>query len=445
MPDDLELVRLPRADDTSLVRTETHSGLYVRGREDAARVLICKQKPKLFAAIQLGGKWGFVDSDGHFAVEPVHHGVLPFSCGLAAFSASPLPFARADFGRAQTKEIGDADTGQFGYLNLDGDVAVDPIFRLVRTFSEDLAGVNIDGKWGFINKRGSIAIEPRYAAVEDFKGGIAKVYLRRDSFFGECGFIDTSGRFVIEPRFDNCGDFSEGLASAGIERGVGYIDRTGVFAIAPQFQGASYFQNGIAQIKLNGKPSIIDRSGRVLYQFGKPGAWAHNGFIDGVARINGTSEHYDSYYVDLRLRSILHDPSLQAVDRFSEGLGEVRKKVESKHFGMFIDVHGYVDTFGKVKIEPQFRSASLFKNGRACVAPRVKNDDPRGLNGYTYGFVDEHGTMVIEPRFKWASDFHNGMAFVQDNGQKRMGYIDTTGKTIIPCQFDEARDFHPVD
>jgi hypothetical protein len=412
--------------------------------KNAAHILR-KHEPQLLAAVRLGERWGFVDGNGHFAVDPVHHGLLPFSCGLAVFSDSPQPFDRANFGRIETKEIGNDDTGGFGYLNLEGKVVVAPRFRRVRSFSEGLAGVEIDGRWGFIDKSGSVTIDPQYASVGDFKGGIAKVYLAGGVFLSECGFIDTSGKFVIEPRFDNCGDFSEELAWALIEHEAGYIDAKGVFAIAPQFQEASDFQSGIAQVRLNGKPSIIDKSGRMLCQFGEPGAWAHNGFMDGIARINGTSEHYDSYYVDLRLRSILHDHGLQAVDKFSDGLGAVYKRVESKHLGLVVSVHGYVDTSGKLRIEPQFYSASLFKNGRACVAPRVKNDDLRGLNGYTYGFVDEHGNMAIEPRFKWASDFHNGIAFVQDRGQERMGYIDTTGKTIIPCQFDEARDFHPVD
>jgi hypothetical protein len=444
MPNDSQLIQTPRPDEKLLRRTGFGSAIATRGREDAAHILH-KRHARLLAAVRLGERWGFVDGNGHFAVDPVHHGLLPFSCGLAVFSDSPPPFDRANFGRIETKEIGNDDTGRFGYLNLEGEVSVSPRFRRVRSFSEGMAGVEIDGKWGFIDKSGLITIDPQFASVGDFKGGIAKVYLAGGFFLRECGFIDTSGRFLIEPSFENCGEFSEGLAWASVDHRVGYIDPTGTFAIAPQFQDADDFQDGIAKVMQNGKPAVIDKNGRMLCQFGEPGAWAHYGFINGIARINGNSASYRSVYVDLRLRPVLQDDGLRAVDKFSESLGAVYKQVESKHFGLVVSVHGYVDTSGKIRIEPQFYSASLFKNGRACVAPRVKNDDLRGLNGYTYGFVDEHGNMVIEPRFKWAGDFHNGMAFVQDRGQERMGYIDTNGRTIIPCQFDEARQFHPVD
>ena len=147
MADKTELLRLPKSDSNSLIHTVAGASLIARGRREAASLMMRKPEPKLLAAVCLDGKWGFIDKSGEFAVESKYCGVLPFSCGLAAFTASPVPDARADFGRAETNQINGKDSGLFGYLDLGGKIAISPRFRSVRNFREGLAGVEIDGKW----------------------------------------------------------------------------------------------------------------------------------------------------------------------------------------------------------------------------------------------------------------------------------------------------------
>lgn len=448
MADKTELLRLPKSDSNSLIHTVAGASLIARGRREAASLMMRKPEPKLLAAVCLDGKWGFIDKSGEFAVESKYCGVLPFSCGLAAFTASPVPDARADFGRAETNQINGKDSGLFGYLDLGGKIAISPRFRSVRNFREGLAGVEIDGKWGFIHTDGKIAVEPRFPVVYDFKDGIARVHLHGGYFNHECGFIDDAGKFVIEPRFDTCRDFSEGLAAASINDNdkVGYIDRNGTFVIQPQFYQGFDFRDGVAHVISHGRPSLIDKTGRILYQYEECGAWTDDdGFTDGIVRVHDMRDphHPRPRYVDMKLRPIIEDPSLMAVHKFSEGLGEVYRRVRSDHSGMVDSLHGYVGMFGEVKIEPQFDSASLFRNGLARVALRVPNDDLRGLHGYKYCFIDKGGQIAIETRFEWASDFNNEIAQAREKGQK-WGYINVAGEIIIPCQFDEVRDFQQI-
>ncbi len=229
MADKAELQRSQQSGTSALIHLATQSSLITRGRRAIADVLSNQSEPQCLAAVMLDDKWGFIDKSGEFAVESKYCGVLPFSCGLAAFTNSPVPDARAAFGRAETDQINGKDRGLFGYLDLSGKIAISPSFRSVRNFREDLAGVEIDGKWGFIHKDGKIAVEPHYPVVYDFKDGIARVYLYGGHFKHGCGFINNSGVLVIEPRFENCRDFSEGLAPASINNKVGYIDRSGAF------------------------------------------------------------------------------------------------------------------------------------------------------------------------------------------------------------------------
>ena len=56
-----------------------------------------------------------------------------------------------------------------------------------------------------------------------------------------------------------------------------------------------------------------------------------------------------------------------------------------------------------------------------------------------FGFIDRSGREIIPPAYDNARDFMNGMAAVQVAG--KWGYIDKSGKLVIPAQFESASDF----
>src|SRR5579862_743776 len=56
-----------------------------------------------------------------------------------------------------------------------------------------------------------------------------------------------------------------------------------------------------------------------------------------------------------------------------------------------------------------------------------------------YGFIDHSGKMVIPPQFDQATEFSEGLAAVQSGG--KWGYIDSKGRLNIAPQFDLADPF----
>ncbi|MBR6250567.1 MAG: WG repeat-containing protein, partial [Bacteroidales bacterium] len=54
------------------------------------------------------------------------------------------------------------ENGQYGYINLKGEVVISPQFDGAESFSEGLARVKVDGKCGFIDKKGTIVITPQF-------------------------------------------------------------------------------------------------------------------------------------------------------------------------------------------------------------------------------------------------------------------------------------------
>ncbi len=56
-----------------------------------------------------------------------------------------------------------------------------------------------------------------------------------------------------------------------------------------------------------------------------------------------------------------------------------------------------------------------------------------------FGFIDRTGKMVIPPQFDSADRFSEGLAFVKEG--KSIGYIDRQGKFALRSQFDPAQPF----
>jgi hypothetical protein len=477
MADKLELLHLSQPGSSLLIRSEVHSSLIARGRKDAASLTahkseqLCRAIVKVRKGSQFDGAgkivlplpprlWGLIDATGKFVVEPVYHCIEHFSCGLAAFSISPV--SRLCFADCR-EELFNSDEGQWGYFDHAGTVVIAPRFQRVRGFSEDLAGVEIDGQWGFIYKDGTFAIEPRFTGVRDFKDGLAVARLGK-----RCGFIDRTGAFSIEPQFDYLWEFSEGLACADINGKSGYIERSGAFVIAPQFDSlqSNYFRfrgfrHGVAiAVGADGIDCVINQAGGIVFRCAEDRE-SLSEFTDSIARVSEAGGYWDNaYYIDTFGRAILKNAGGQendlaetfdAAGDFSEGLGVVAGSFAPRHgdelwpLWRFADrrnsirLYGYIDKQGNMRIDPQFRSARPFKNGLAVVDP---NGDEK------YGFIDTNGAVVIEAGFAEAKDFENGMARIKENtAEGKWGFIDKTGKVVIPCQFDEAffaEDFQQV-
>lgn len=69
-------------------------------------------------------------------------------------------------------------TGKWGYVDEEGTVVIEPRFENAKSFSNDLAAVQLDGKWGFINTRGDVVIDCQFLDADYFtRGGMCLVSL----------------------------------------------------------------------------------------------------------------------------------------------------------------------------------------------------------------------------------------------------------------------------
>jgi hypothetical protein len=158
---------------------------------------------------------------------------------------------------------------KWGFININGKIAIEPHFDYALTFSEGLAGVQIMNKWGYIDSTGQIIIQPQFDDIPgNFKEGIARISkfdknpaLYQDSELiitgSRFGYADREGKIVIEPQYRQAYDFSEGLAAVMRIDKYGYIDKEGERVTDFIFDHAESFYKNRAIVSFNGKWGII--------------------------------------------------------------------------------------------------------------------------------------------------------------------------------------------
>lgn len=92
---------------------------------------------------------------------------------------------------------------------------------------------------------------------------------------------------------------------------------------------------------------------------------------------------------------------------------------------------GYVDGKGAVAIEPRFREAGEFHDGRAAV-----NADGK------WGYIDEKGDVVVAAEYTEAHAFVDGVAIVEwkEGKTKKARMIDTAGKVLVELEATKDRE-----
>jgi len=319
-----------------------------------------------------------------------------------------------------------------GFIDVHGRVVIAPVFDSALYFQEGLAAVEKDGKWGYIDHTGKLIIPAQWQLVSSFEDGLAAV-VDKDHIYEKtesggnimsCGFIDHTGRYVIQPsverRGELCPRFREGLAPLCDNVRCGYIDHHGQWAIKPQFlfsrdgSDSAYFSEGLAAVVLrsaedpttlnwSGDFAYIDKTGKPVFQLK---GYAHVfPFRGGLAKV-----------VRVRMWKLGRKTRRATTVGFIDRSGRIKFKFENIRTA---DPENYGDeNLGKVFEDDIYE----FYEGRACIKdPRTKR----------YGYVDQTGRWVIPPRYVEARAFSDGLASVCTYEQTKCAYIDHQGRVIL--------------
>jgi hypothetical protein len=189
------------------------------------------------AAARKGGKWGYLDHDMKWVIEPAFDAAGEFSEGLAPVGKAEKQ--EGDEKKTKKRRRKRSRKFKWGYADRTGKLAIEYRFDEAKPFSEGLAGIRAEGLWGFVDTKGEVVVERRYAYVWPFSEGLARVWTGTKD--GEVkmwtpekqGYINTKGEMAVEPAFDIGWEFSNGLARVSVGGKEGYIDKKGKYVWEP--------------------------------------------------------------------------------------------------------------------------------------------------------------------------------------------------------------------
>ena len=277
----------------------------------------------------------------------------------------------------------------------------------VRSFSEGLASVKLNGKWGAIDKLGNEVVPIEYDEVFAFSEGVASVKLN-----GYWGAIDKSGNEIVPIEYDEVWAFREGLASVKLNGSWGVIDKYGNEVVEIKYDHPVVFKEGLASVSINEKYGIIDKLENEVVPLEYDSTY---NFSEGLASVGlnnkwGVVDKLGNEVLPLKYDSPVN---------FSEGLAITRLKGKKV----------FIDKSGNVVLPVKYDSAGDFSEGLADVRLNSK-----------IGFIDKLGNEVVPPKYDfimWA--FTEGLATVCIND--KCGAIDKSGNEVVPIEYDDVFAF----
>ena len=293
-----------------------------------------------------------------------------------------------------------------GFIDLDGKLVIPMTFDYVGNFNSGLAVASKNEKVGYIDASGTYVIAPQFDYAEDFSEGVAAVCYSNDGF--QCGYIDTKGK-LITPLDITSMDYQTQASEGYFTACHGSMDDC-------QYRFT----------KTDGTPA----------NFGDF-AWA-DPFSEGYAAVQqrvGTD--YLWGFIDKK-GDLVVKPMFIWVGKFGSGLAPVCIGTSTENCTI-----GFINTSGEFEINPQYEYFEFYdsestwgnypQHGFFEGLARVKVDQK-------IGYIDSTGKMVIQPQFTYGGNFVNGLARVKVNG--KMGFINKKGVLVVPAIYDSAFNFY---
>jgi len=169
-------------------------------------------------ALKKGDAWGFADKDGRWVIAPAWY--------FGSDSDEPEFFE-------ERAAVLNKNSGLWGYINMQGEVAIAADFSKAFRFKGGHAWVEKNNKFYLINKQGLIVQGPFSDVVAEHPGDCVPVFAN-----DRIGFVkQTGGSLVLEPNFFELGFCQNGYTTVLGNLGWTLIDSTGNFPRNVYFEG----------------------------------------------------------------------------------------------------------------------------------------------------------------------------------------------------------------
>ena len=197
-----------------------------------------------------GGKMGFINTKGEWAVPPVWDRALGFADGKGLVARREGNSARWYYTDNTGKLLfADKPWTPFSLFHDD---------RAFVVLGRDDEGLHL----GVIDAQGNLLAEGFRLTLGGFSEGLAAVAFDD----GTWGYIDTSGKRLFPGKsWKRTYPFRDGLSTAEDAGKYGYVDKTGAWVIPARFDHAGLFSGGLAWVEEAGQQEYIDKTGKVVW------------------------------------------------------------------------------------------------------------------------------------------------------------------------------------
>lgn len=291
----------------------------------------------------------------------------------------------------------------------------------LESFSCGLAAVEKNGKVGYIDKMGRTVIPFEYdPPTQVFTDGVVAVFKGEEKIY-----MDNKGNELF--RANSFGRFNDGLATSRQGSLIGFVDKTGKMVIRPKYDYTGDFSDGLCWVTTPKSGSLIgfiDKAGNTVVpcQYEWPAERQPADFHEGLCPVMVDADHEYFGYIDTSGKRAFPGVYNGEAD-FSEGLAAVTEITKTADGNTVRQ--GYIDKTGKMVITLEEGYGEAFHGGVA----------PVHIPGQPTRFIDKTGNTVftLDERYKTAEHYGEGAWLVWDG--EHMGFIDLTGKTIVPCRY----------
>lgn len=369
------------------------------------------------AVVHIKGKYGLIDKTGKIIVAPTYSEIQRFDNGNM-------------WARKGSKNL---------LLDHQGKSILKQKYQFLRPSIHQLFFIKVDGKWGVINSEGKTILKPlyRFSHIE-----ILSPKLIWATGYNKEVWVNMQGKILRSKKVDRTKVDLEVFSNN--DDLYGYKNSKGKVIIPAQYDDAQGFYNGVAKVSKNELYGLINFKGKVIVPLQYSEGMASKGLLDfegnSVAihykvikdenKVKPTDEDYDFDLVSVKLGLI---------DRKGKWVVEpVYQEIRRLSYGGFVEVskgdnEGLFDRTGKQVLPCEFAF--------------IKQDRKSGfvfgshLKGYTT-VVDNNGKVLYPDKFgevQWANHQHLGASLPK--ASKKFGIFSIKGNAIIAPKYSKVRDF----
>lgn len=277
------------------------------------------------AANNTGDSVGFINAEGKMVIPAVYSQAHGFCGGKAAVSRNGIKYYIDKRGKQVSSLPADLEfydsyfyygycriqnsTGRYGMCNSDFDVVIPAEYDDLGMMTKDGLAYFYPNKysigWGYLNQQGEVAIEPKFWVARDFWDGVAVVGFSTASAI-KYGAINTRGELVIDTVYQDLISVGSGVIAYQPNNSYlyGLMTTDGEILTEPMFYSFSFFGDcDLMPVRkeFGGPWGYVDKTGQMRIDFRYFSAYP---FYDNVAWVIGELDETDEYglhHIECRL------------------------------------------------------------------------------------------------------------------------------------------------